>query len=344
MSPLEETSKGSALPAYEPSSISRAMDDAKALREATSGFRTDKKALIRIIPAVSLDSQQMALLQQTYTQLYHRDLEEDIRGHIPSFFKDAILGMINGPTWSDVERLRHLFLEEREDMTNFVLCQIIFYRTQAKLEALKEMYAQKCSESLIECVKWLVKHRCWGSTAQLTGQLLIKYLETVRCEDGTDALDAQSIRVDAQLLHQGIWRKGEEMDYVLDILARSSRERLTALMDEFEAIYAISLVDYIEKKITGALQLTLRWLLSWAEDPIQYSRDCLIQLWPINNRANNIRAINHTMVWAHWNRTLFEAGKMRLRYTRCNLRKELERGLFDDSYRELMFKICDGNY
>ncbi|KAJ6007236.1 hypothetical protein N7522_005587 [Penicillium canescens] len=262
----EETSKGSALPAYEPSSIRRAIDDAKALREATSGLRTDKK-----IPNPNIS---ISLLQQTYTQLYHRGLEDDILGHIPSSFKDAILGMIKGPIWcngvadprvqfglfglvgetcidlgalhyiwSDVERLRYLSWEERPDMVHFVLCQVIFYRTQAKPQAIKEMYAEKCSEPLIERVKWL---------------LLIMYLETVRCEDGTDALDTQSIRVDAQLLHQGIWRKGEDIDHVLDILARSSRERLIALMDEFRARYNINLVDYIEEKINGGFQFTLR--------------------------------------------------------------------------------------
>jgi hypothetical protein len=42
---------------------------------------------------------------------------------------------------------------------------------------------------------------------------------------------------------------------------------------------------------------------------------------------------------------MFEAGKMRLRYTTStNMRRELEKGLYDDSFRELVFKIYDGKY
>lgn len=219
---------------------------------------------LRIDTSTSLDSEQMAFLQQAYTQPYDRDLEKDIRGYVPSYFKDTILGMIKGPAWSDVEGLGDLILEPRKEMRNFVFSEIIFYRTQAKLQEIKELYHQNHSRPLAE---W-VKLRCSADTAQL----LVKYLETGRCEDGTDALDTQSIRVDAQLVRQGIRQKGTDIDYVLDILARSSRERLIALMDEFDAMYHVSLVDYIEVKTTGALRCALSLLLSWAEDPIQYSR------------------------------------------------------------------------
>jgi hypothetical protein len=42
---------------------------------------------------------------------------------------------------------------------------------------------------------------------------------------------------------------------------------------------------------------------------------------------------------------MFEAGKMRLRYTTStNMRTELEKGLHDDAYRELILKIYDGKY
>lgn len=333
-----EPSKGTAPPAYEPSSLDKAMDDAKALREATSGLRTDKKTLIQIIPAVSLNPPQMALLQQTYTQLYQRNLEEDIRGYIHSNFKDIMLGLVKGQTWSDVNRLNDLILEPVEEKRVFTCCEIIFYRTQAKLQAIKELYEQKHSKPLAE----LVRRCCSGHTAQL----LVNYLETPRCEDGTDTLDTASMRADAQLLHQGIWHQGQEdMDYVSDILARSSRERLIALIDEFEAVYRVSLGKYIGEKTTGTLQFTLRVLLSWAEDPIQYARDCLVNVLPVKNGVAECSAVTHMIVWAHWNRTMFEAGKMRLRYTTStNMRMGLEKGLYDDSYRELVFKIYDGKY
>lgn len=334
-----KTSQDIAPPAYEPpTNKAKAIDDAKALREATSGLFTDKKTLIQIIPSVSLKPRQMALLQETYTSLYDRNLEDDIRGYMPSYFKDAILGMIKGPVWSDVQRLNDLIEEPREEMRVFTFSEIIFYRTQAKLQAIKGLYRERHSKPLAE---W-IQHRCSGDTAQL----LVKYLETTRCEDGSDALDTASIRGDVQLLHQGLWRKGkEDMETVLGILAGSSRERVIALVDKFKAVYRVSLTRYIKEKTTGMLQFTLRLLLSWSEDPIQYARDCLVKLWPVSTRSTQLSAITHTMVWAHWNRTMFESAKMRLRYTTSsNLRLELKRGLPDDSYRGLMFKIYDGEY
>lgn len=327
-------------PAYEPSPLlNKAIDDAKALREATSGIRTDKKTLIRIIPGASLHPGHMELLQQTYTQLYQRDLEDDIRGHIPSDFKDTILGMIKGQVWSDVKRLEELIYEPLDTKRVFAFCEVIFYRTPAKLREIKQLYEEKNSEPLAE----YVRRRCWyGHIAEL----LVKYLETSRCEDGTDALDTGSIRADTQLLHQGIWCQGkEDMEYVSSILASSSRERLIALQDEFEAVYHVKLRKYAKEKTTGTLQLALRLLLAWAEDPIQFARDCLVKLLPVENGKAERSAITHTMVWAHWNRTIFETGKMRLRYTTStDVRTELRKGLYDDSYRELILKIYDAKY
>ncbi|KAJ5595687.1 hypothetical protein N7450_002145 [Penicillium hetheringtonii] len=326
-------------PAYEPSSpLSKAIKDAKALREATSGIRTDKKTLIQIIPTASLHPGYMALLQQTYTQLHQRDLEDDIRGHIPSDFKDTILGMIEGQVWSDVKRLDDLISEPVEERRVFTFCEIIFYRTPAKLQAIKQLYELNNSRPLAE----FVRRRCYGHTAEL----LVTYLETSRCEDGSDSFDIASIRADTQLLHQGLWRQGkEDIEYVSTILAKSSRERIIALLDEFEAVYHVKLRKYAKEKTTGTFQLAVRLLLAWAEDPIQFARDCLVKLLPVQNRAAERSAITHTMLWAHWNRTIFETGKMRLKYTTStDMRTELRKGIYDDSYRELILQIYDAKY
>lgn len=327
-------------PAYDPTSPhDKALNDAKALRAATSSIFTDKKTLIQIIPRASLNPQHMALLQQTYTTLYQRPLQDDIRGHIPSEFKILLLDMVNGPVWSDVRRLEELHLEPVEAKRVLALCEMIFCRTPAKLHAITALYEEKNSKPLAK----LIRHQCSKSTAEL----LVKYLETTRCEDGTDALEKASLRPDVQLLHQGLWQQGkEDMETALNILARSSRERLIALLDEFEAVYHVPLGEYATEKTTGTLQLALGLLLAWTEDPIRFARDCLVKLVPVKYGAAERSAITHTMAWAHWNRTLFEAGKTRVRYTTswADFRRELERGHYEDAYRELILKICDGKY
>ncbi|KAJ6079654.1 hypothetical protein N7467_009407 [Penicillium canescens] len=338
MNSVKKISEEVSPPAYEPTPSSTAIDDARALRNALSGFRRDKKALIRIIPVASSDSNRMALVQETYTRLFHRVLEEDIRGHSPlySFFTSAILGMTKGQIWMDVEHLQQMYCGWPEALILQSFSEIIFYRPRAMLQAIEELYNQKHSKPLVDFVKLL----CKGGAAQL----FARCLETVRCEDGTDALDTQQIRVDVQQLHQGIRQQGENMSFSLDILARSSRERLIAIMDVFEEIYSVSLVDYIKQKVTDGFQMTLVYLLSWSEDPVQYARDVLAKLWHVKPRSLYMVSVLHTMIWAHGNRALFEAGKMRLRYTKSDLREHLKDALVGDSFEELVLKIHDGNY
>lgn len=325
-------------PAHKPTAINAAMDDACAIRDATRGFKNDKKALIRIIPTMSLDSDRMALLRENYMQLYHRGPEDDIGGYGPlqTFFTDVILGMINGQVWMDVEHLHKINPGWSEGLINQSFGEIIFYRPQAKLQAIKEMYDQKHSSSLTD----FVKLRCKGGAEHL----FTRCLETVRCEDGTDALDTQRIRVDVQQLHQGLWEQGKSTSTALDILAQSSREKIIAIMDEFGEKYKISLVNYIKEKVTGGFQITLIHLLEWSEDPVQYSRDVLAKLWHIKHSTVYLLVVIHTMVWAHWNRALFESGKMRLRYTGSDLKAHLKGALHKDSFEDLLLKIHDGKY
>ena len=279
----------------------------------------------------------MILLQETYTQLFDRDLENDIRGHMPSYFKDAIVGMIKGPIWVDVERL-HNHRVLLPVTVKQVFMEIILYRPNAKLQAIKEMYDGLHPRSPL--VK-TIKSYCSGKT----GQLLVRCLETTRNEDGTDALYTDSVRADARRLHQGIWDRSTETDDVVDIFARSSREKIISMMEQFESMYSLSLTAYIKERLKGDFRDTLLVLLSWAEDPVQYSRDALFKLFPIDKGpTRDFHTITHTMLWAHWNRPMFEVGKMRLRYTGYNLRKHLEKDLVGDSYQKLMLKIYDRNY
>jgi hypothetical protein len=324
-------------PAYELSSISGVTEDAKALHNAIGIFRTDKDTLIRILPAISLDPRRMALLRETYTQLFGRKLEDDIGRYTRVEFKHAILGLIKGPVWLDVERL-HDRTALGPVTVQQIFTEIILYRPSTKLKAIQEMYEQIHKKALVETTK----KTCPGST----GQFLAMYLKTTQPEDGVDALDTDTIKDDVRLLHEVAWRNDKEIDQVSGIFARSSHEKLLVIMEEFESRYTIGLKDFIKKKITGDFQETLLSLLSWAEDPAEYSRSCLIKLWPIykNRPARDTWTITHTMIWGHWNRALFEVGKMRLRYAGYSLRKELERGLIDDSYQKLMLNICDGAY
>lgn len=130
------------------------------------------------------------------------------------------------------------------------------------------------------------------------------------------------------------------MSYSLDILARSSRARLIAIMDMFEEIYHISLIDYIKQKVKDGFQMTLVYLLSWSENLVQYGRDVLAKLWHIKPPGGSLymMVVIHTIIWAHENRALFEAGEMRLRYTGSDFRVHLKGALLGDSFEELALK------
>ncbi|KAJ5180110.1 hypothetical protein N7492_003320 [Penicillium capsulatum] len=251
-------------------------------------FHTDKAPFIRIIPAAATNPRHMALLQESYAQLFNFKLEDDISRYTSSEFKQALLALIKGPIWLDVERLHNLMslppITEQQIFT-----EIIFSRSSSRLKEIQTLYDQ---------------------------------------------------------LHKRIWLNGKNMDDVSAICARSSPERLAAVIDAFEARYLVSLQEFVKSKIDGDYQETISSLLSWTDDPMKFTRDVLIKLWPIykDRPGRDTWTITHTLIWGHFNPTLFRVGKMRLRYSGYFLRDELERGLFDNSYRKLMLRLCDGDY
>lgn len=324
-------------PPYEFTSINQVAEDAKALRDAMGIFHTDKAPLIRIVPTASAHPHHMALLKENYKRLFNCDLESDISRYTSSEFKHAMLGLIKGPVRLDVDRL-HSHIALPPITTQHIFTEIILSRSSARLKEIQEMYDQMHRKSLVDSIRSLCPGR--------TGQFLAMYLETARPEDGVDARDIERIQADVRYLHEGIWLNGKNMDQVSAIFARSSQERLSAIIDEFEARYLVSLKEFVGSKIEGDYQETLLALLSWADDPMKLTRDFLIKLWPIhkNRLGRDTWTITHTLLWGHFNRTLFRVGKMRLRYSGYFLRDELERGLFDDPYRKLMLRICDAKY
>lgn len=279
----------------------------------------------------------MILLQETYTQLFNSDLEDDVSRYTSSVFKQAILGLIRGPIRLDVDRI-HSNMALPPITVQQIFIEIILSRPSSRLKAIQEMYDQMHTRSLVHSIK----SHCPGRT----GQFLVMYLETARPEDGADALDVEGIQADVRYLHEGIWLNGKNMDQVSALFARSSQERLSAIIDTFEARYRISLKEFVSSKIEGDYQEALLSLLSWTDDPMKFTRDVLIKLWPIykDRPGRDTWTITHTLIWGHFNQTLFRVGKMRLRYSGYFLRDELERGLFDDSYRKLMLRICDADY
>jgi hypothetical protein len=332
----------SAPPTYEESESDTTFQDAKSLRDATKSMDTDNVTLNRIISRTSLNPQRMILLQETYTQLFNRDLKSDIRGYMPSSlkdasFKDAIIGMIKGPIWVDVKRLHNPHALPPVTAKQ-VFMEIILFRPNSQLQAIKQMYDRLYPRTPLEKH---IKISCPGKT----GQLLAMCLETTRNEDGSDTRYADMVRADTRRLHQGIWQHDADMDEVIEIFARSSREKIFSMMEQFEFIYPLTMTAYIEDRLKDDFRDTLLVLLSWAEDPVQYSRDTLFKLFHIQpGHYRDMPTLTHTMLWAHWNRTMFEVGKMRLQYTGYRLRERLEKGLSKSSYQKLMLTICERKY
>ncbi|KAL5366244.1 hypothetical protein BJX96DRAFT_169774 [Aspergillus floccosus] len=234
-------------------------EDARALEKAMRGWRKDNDTIMRIVLSISLVPQHSVLLQATYKQVFNRDLVKDLRWTTSGMFKKAIEALMLGPVWLNLNRLLKAF--PYSPIPSYQpYAEVIFYRTTAQLEAFKETYLHRCSYPIKEHI---------DISSKRTRQLPQLYVEPSRPDNGSDAVDAKGIDVDARELYDTLPHQGKDAE-VSAMVARCSHQRLVAISDAFRSIYVLSLEDYIKEKLSGDFQTTLTWLLTWARDPGEY--------------------------------------------------------------------------
>lgn len=332
--PTETAYSATPIPAKDdPSVLAQVEEDARALDKAMSGWRKDNVTITRIVLSTCLIPGRSELLQETTKQIYRYDLVKTLKWTTTGLFKKAIVALMLGPVWNDINRLRRIILSA--DAPRHRLCaEVIFYRTTAQLAKIKETHQDRYRSPVEDFINCYQKR---------TRQLLRLYMETARPDDGSDIRDTEGIEADARTLHDTIPHKGKEAEFSA-LLVRCSHQRLVAISDEFRSIYAVALEDYIKEHISGDFQNTLQWLLSWARDPAEYGACILRKLFPseFTDLMNDERLVIDTFVWCHWNRPVFEAGKEKLDAEGFNLRAKLEKRVVKGPFRDLILRIYDG--
>ncbi|KAI9889563.1 MAG: hypothetical protein M1814_005166 [Vezdaea aestivalis] len=208
----------------------------EAIREATKGWGSDKKALISIL--AKADPLHMASIRYHYGDRFHTDLKELIRKETKGHFQDALVSLIQGPLESDVRNLRQALegIGTKEALLNDVLVG----RTNADLQIIKAEYRRIFKRSLEEDV---------SNDLSLETKRMFAIILSANKADETTEVSGDQVNTDVLALRQATKGKlvGTDQMAVFDILCRRSNGQIRAIAFAYEQKYLRSLDKMISK-------------------------------------------------------------------------------------------------
>ncbi|KAF4157411.1 hypothetical protein CNMCM6069_005630 [Aspergillus lentulus] len=262
--------------------------EADLLRKAMKGFGTDEKTLIQVLS--KLDPLQMAAVRSTYTNHLHRDLSKDVKSETSSYFRQALLAIIDGPLLHDVQSAREAV--QGLGTKEWLLNDVILGRSNADLNAIKAAYEHTFHCSLQKDVE--------ADLSFKTRSLFTLVLRADRHEPSYP-INPQLIEQEARAIHAATsGRVVNNVDEVCGIFARASDPELRAISQAFSARYNSSLESHIEKEFSGHMKDALLHMLRTALDPAMRDADLLEDC--MRGVGTKDEKLVVRVVRVHWNR------------------------------------------
>ncbi|KAJ0424907.1 hypothetical protein BJY00DRAFT_275506 [Aspergillus carlsbadensis] len=266
--------------------------EADALRKAMKGFGTDEKALIQVLS--KLDPLQSAAVRATYTTHIRRDLHADVKSETSSYFRQALLAIIDGPLLHDAASAREAV--EGIGTKEWLLNDILLGRSNADLNAIKTSYERTYRRSLQKDVE--------DDLSFKTRNLFTLILRAAR-HDENAPIDYRAIQAEAQNIHGATAaRVVNNADEVCSLFARSSNNELRALNQAFSERYHTSLEAHLEKEFSGHMKDALLHILRTALDPAL--RDAVLLEECMKGMGTKDERLVVRVVRVHWDRQHLE--------------------------------------
>ncbi|KAL3479341.1 hypothetical protein BJX99DRAFT_244935 [Aspergillus californicus] len=262
--------------------------EADTLRKAMKGFGTDEKALIQVL--CKLDPLQIAAVRSTYSSQLRRDLHEDVKSETSSYFRQALLAIIDGPLMHDTASAREAV--QGIGTKEWLLNDVLLGRSNADLNAIKQSYQRTYRRSLQQDVE--------DDLSFKTRTLFAHVLRAER-HDEFAPIDHHTIQAEAQTLHGATAaRVVNNADEVCSLFARSSNAELKAINQAFSQRYHISLESHIEKEFSGHMKDALLHMLRSALDPAM--RDAVLLEECMKGMGTKDEKLVVRVVRVHWDR------------------------------------------
>lgn len=291
------------------------------------GFGTDEKMLIQVL--AKLDPLQAAAVRSTYSQHIKRDLHKDVKSEADGYFRQGLLGIIDGPLMHDVALAREAV--EGIGTKEWLLNDVLLGRSNADLNAIKTAYERTYHRSLQKDVE--------GDLSFKTATLFGNVLRAARHEESAP-INPQLMQDEARTIHHATAaRMVNNVDEVCGIFARSSDNELRAINHAFTERYHTSLEKHIESQFSGHMKDALLHMLRTALDPAMRDADLLEEC--MKGMGTKDEKLVTRIVRAHWNRGHLEQVKGAYRHKYKTELVARVRGETSGDYQRLMVAMLE---
>lgn len=230
----------------------------KRLRKAMKGLGTDSNVIIQEL--VSHQNLQRQEIVEKYTDMFGRDLKEDLKSELGGNFEEAVLAMLDSPYDLLVDALHDAFKAPGTDEK--VIIDILCCRTPDEIEQLRQHYELKYGTALDDELE-----------ADLSGdfQMLMRSLVAAG-RDESETVDSPTAISDAQTLYDAGVGKNSDTDEeeFIRVLNMRSFPQLKETFQEYERLAGAPIEDAISQEFTGDMKSGLLAIVQRVKDPLGY--------------------------------------------------------------------------
>lgn len=221
--------------------------DAYELRQATKGFGTDEDVLTEIL--ATRTNEEIEEIKRVYKEVYEVELEEVIRDETSCDFTTALLAMLKAEKdeCDDVDpdlvkKDTETLFEAAEHPEGIDVNTFINILTSRNHKQLSKTFQQYALGSDVKLPKALAM--------ELSGDIEDCLIDIVKCAWNTPAFFAEK-------LHKAMDRHGTCEETLIRVLVSRSEVDLKKIVQEYRAMYGVSLQDSIVNETDGHYRAVL---------------------------------------------------------------------------------------
>jgi hypothetical protein len=229
--------------------------DAKLIRNALKGAKTDEKAIIKVLTTRS--NRQLQVIRKSYGVLYEdKDLLTNIKDETSGDFEKVCMKLLLPRADYDAQCLHAAMsgLGTNEG----VLIEILCTRTAYEISEIIKSYDRLYDKSLEKIVKSEVK----GDLQKI----LMAILKCQRCSD--DVIDANKAQKDAEILYASGEKKfGTDEEKFIEILTTRSYSQITLIANAYEKLSKKTLIAALQSELIGDFEKACVSIVEYSKDP-----------------------------------------------------------------------------
>ncbi|XP_062088100.1 annexin D3-like [Humulus lupulus] len=236
--------------------IAPQLQDAQLLKKALSGWRTDKKALIKILG--HKNATQRRKTRDAYHQLCNESLLDRLHSELSGHFGKAMILWTFDPPERDANLARSALRKSKKDAKQLKsIVEIACASSPNHLVAVRQVYS-----SMFECS---LEEDIASNVSLPLRKLLVGLVTSYRNDKGV--VDSVVANSEASTLHEAIKAKQLDDDHVVWILSTRNFYQLRETFKYYKKTYGNSIDQDIKSCGNGNLESLLKAVVCCIESP-----------------------------------------------------------------------------